>query len=281
MKQLLIRLAFAVLLGACQPGAARAAESSGIVNPEAPVVFINLMEISPQDIDRFVEDWNERSKIMGQMPGYITATLYRSLLADARYQIINVAQWQSYDAWRDAFNHPAYAQRISEDLGHAASVKLERGFYRPAAWSVNEYAGTFPGDDRQPVTLEGAPLERAPRNAEIKSPESPFVFINLMQMRAEDVGPFVADWRRRSKIMGQMPAAIGSTLYRSVLPDSAFQIVNVSQWQSYNGFMEAINDSTYARELTSDLEHTPSIKLTRGFYRQVATYTHVYPGFAE
>ena len=236
-------------------------KSSDIPNTEAPVTFIGLIEIPVKDIDKYVADWNEQSKVIGQKPGFISATLYRSLLAGAKYQIINITQWQSYDAWMAANSN--------------LNIKVTGDLYRPAAWSNNIYAGSFQ-TGKQPSADKGTPLQRVQKDPEIKYPENPFVFINLMEMNAEDVSPFVLDWRVRSKVMGQMPAAIGSTLYRAVLSDSHFQIVNVSQWQSYNGFVDANNDPTYAQELNSDLSHTPSIKLTRGFYRPVASYTHIY-----
>lgn len=276
MKKMATYIVFAALLALAGPLNAQVKRNLEIPNPEAPVTFINLMEIPAQDIERFVADWNESSKIMGQMPGFITATLYRSLVAEAKYQLVTVGQWQSYDAWLAANNDPAYAQRLSEDIGHTAEIKLTRGFYRPAAWSANTYTDVPSGGNKQPPLDNQPSLERGPNNPEILSPESPFVFINLMEMKAEDISPFVLDWRVRSKIMGQMPAAMSSTLYRSLLADNAFQIINVSQWQSYNGFIAAVNDSRYARELGSDLKHVPSIKLTRGFYRPVAQYVHIY-----
>ncbi len=237
-----------------------AVKASDMPNPEAPVAFLELIEVPAQDINQYIADWNERAATAGQASGYISATLYRSLLAGARYQLVAVTQWQSYDAWAAA--------------NSGANAKPAGGLYRPAAWSSNIYAESFQGNDSG--AAQSTPLQRAEKDPEIKFPELPFVFINLMEMGADDIDPFVADWRVRSKIMGQMHSAMGSTLYRSVLPDNTFPIVNVSQWQSYNGFIDANNDPVYAEKLTADLGHIPSIKLTRGFYRPVASHTHTY-----
>ncbi|RRJ97574.1 hypothetical protein Ga0100231_003465 [Opitutaceae bacterium TAV4] len=267
------KILMSLLFTACVlPLSAQVQKNPTIKHPEEPFTFINLMEIKEADIDRFVADWNERSKIMGQLPGYITATLYKSLLADSQYQLITVGQWQSYDAWVAANNNPTYAQQLSADLGQAPSIKLTRGFYRPTASSVHVYR-----ENTQQITAEKKePLQRAKKDPNIKNSESPFVFINLMEMDQSDIPRFVSDWKVRSKVMGQMPAAIGSTLYRSLLPDNRHQIINVSNWQSYDGFIAANNDPTYAQELTNDLARTTSIKLTRGFYRPIASYTHIY-----
>lgn len=271
IKTVLLCIVASVMLFAVN---AQAAEDQKISDKASVVCIIDCMDMPAQDIERFVADWNERAKTAGQAPGFITATLYRSLIAGARYQIINVSQWQSYDAWVAANNNPVYASQLSQD-GQTAGIKRTRGFYRPAAWSTNTYSASFEGD-KQPSGKKGAPLQRAQKDPEIKYPESPFVFINLMEMETADTSRFIADWQVRSKVMGQMPAAMGSTLYKSLLPGTSFQVVNVSQWQSYNGFIDANNDPTYAQELTSDLGHTPSIKLTRGFYRPVASSTHIY-----
>ncbi len=225
-------------------------KASDISNPDAPVVSIELIELPAQEVDKFITAWNTRSAEQG----YASATLYRSLLAGARYQFIEIAQWQSYNAW--------------------ASGKRTGTLYRPAAWSTNTYT--------EPKNIsDDVPLQRLRKDPEIKFPDLPFVFINLMEMNANEVDSFVSDWQARSKTMGQMPAAMGSTLYRSLASNTAFQIVNVSQWQSYNGFIDANNNPSYSAKLAADLGHIPSIKLTRGFYRPVASYTHTYQPLAK
>ncbi len=116
----------------------------------------------------------------------------------------------------------------------------------------------------------------AEKNPNFEKPDEPFTFINIFEIAEKDIDQFVSDWQSRSKIMGQMPGAITATLYKSVLPENKFQLVNVSLWQSYNAFLDATNDQTYAKRLSDDLDHTPSIKINRGFYRPVATTTHFY-----
>ncbi|WP_322060153.1 antibiotic biosynthesis monooxygenase family protein [Paraburkholderia sp. J63] len=110
-----------------------------IQNPEAPFYFINLLEIAEADIEQFVDDWNRRSKLMGQMPGFIRADLQKSLLPDHQYQLINVSLWQSYDAWVAAVDNPAYASELKTDLHRTSSVKVNRGFYRPVASYTHLY----------------------------------------------------------------------------------------------------------------------------------------------
>ncbi len=243
-------LAAGVLIGV------RAFWTSSSLAVGAPIVAMELIEMPAQDIDGFVADWNKHAAVIRQAPGHITTTLYRSLLAGVRYQLIQIAQWQSLDAWANSQGEKSASTAI----------------YRPAAWSTNTYADLAAHEAHE----RRKPLERVQKDPEITFPEWPFMFINLMEINPSEVDSFVSDWRIRSKVMGQMPAAMGSTLYRSVHPDQRFQIVNVSQWQSYDGFIDANNNPDYAEKLESDLGHVPSIKLLRGFYRPVATQTHTY-----
>lgn len=108
-------------------------------NPEAPFTFINLFEIDEADIEQFLSDWNERSKIMGQMPGYIRADIYKSLLPDHQYQLINVSHWQSYDAFLAANNDPQYAQQLNNDLNNMPEMNIHRGYFRPVASYTHLY----------------------------------------------------------------------------------------------------------------------------------------------
>ena len=107
-------------------------------------------------------------------------------------------------------------------------------------------------------------------------PGEPFTFLNLFEMDKADVDQFVVDWKRRSAIMGQQLGFISANLLKSVLPNSRYQLVNVSFWQSYEAWVAANNDPTYADQLAANLDHTKSIQVTRGFYRPVAAYTHLY-----
>ena len=69
----------------------------------------------------------------------MTATLYKTILPDSRYQIINVSQYQSYDAFVDSQNDPAYSRKLEADLNQASSIKLMRGFFRPIAYCAHTY----------------------------------------------------------------------------------------------------------------------------------------------
>ncbi len=264
MRKILFSPLLAVLfMVATLSASAQTNHNPNIKQPDEPFTSISLFEVTQQDADQFVADWNKRSAVVGQMPGFVTATLYKSILPDHKYQLVDVAQWQSYNAWVDAHNSSTYpSQQNSNAI---------QGFYRPAVSYVHLQAEEIvPG---QPP--KGTPL-RIIKDPAITNPGSPFVFINLMEMAQNDIEPFISDWKVRSQLTRKLVGAMGATLYKTMLPDSRYQIVNISQYQSYNAFVDGQNDPVYTKKLAADLNQTASIQLIRGFFRPVADYVHVY-----
>ncbi|WP_330228751.1 antibiotic biosynthesis monooxygenase [Nocardia sp. NBC_00508] len=62
------------------------------------ITFINVLEIPAEQIDEFIENWHERAKIMREAPGFRDVRLHRALLPHARFQLVNVAHWDSAEA---------------------------------------------------------------------------------------------------------------------------------------------------------------------------------------
>jgi heme-degrading monooxygenase HmoA len=54
---------------------------------------------------------------MTHEPGFLDTTLHRSLVPDARFQFINIAHWESVEAWQAAFaKHAPNAMLIQAGL---------------------------------------------------------------------------------------------------------------------------------------------------------------------
>lgn len=234
---------------------ALAATSTEIKQPQAPVTAITPINVSPGDSDSAVNAWNSRTASLTKAPGFISATLYQSVLPGSPWPLIEIVQWQSYTTWTKAHDNPGRNSLT--------------GFYRPAVVYFNLAA-------RHESQLPEALLNRVKKDPAFSHPESPFVFINLMEMAPEDATTFIADWKIRSQLTRQQAGSMNATLYRAVLPDERYSIINVSQWQSYNAFVDAQNDPTYSRQLQNNLNQTSSIKLIRGFFRPVAYQIQTY-----
>ncbi|MFI5611886.1 antibiotic biosynthesis monooxygenase family protein [Amycolatopsis sp. NPDC051903] len=79
---------------------------------EKGITLINAFEIPADEIDAFVEQWRERAKLMRDAPGFRDTRLHRAKLADARFQLVNVAHWDSVEAWQAATENPAFRTSV-------------------------------------------------------------------------------------------------------------------------------------------------------------------------
>ena len=75
---------------------------------ENGVTFVNVIELPADEVDAFVEQWRERAKLMRDAPGFRDSRLHRARMAGARFQLVNVAHWDSAEAWEAATASPAF-----------------------------------------------------------------------------------------------------------------------------------------------------------------------------
>lgn len=76
------------------------------------VTFINVFEIAPDELDTFLAGWRERAEFMSTQPGFRSFRLHRALSPDSRFQLINVAEWESAEALQAATAQPTF-QKVS------------------------------------------------------------------------------------------------------------------------------------------------------------------------
>jgi heme-degrading monooxygenase HmoA len=112
------------------------------INPEAAgaVTFINVFEVPVEQIDTFIAHWRELAKIMSTAPGFRNARLHRALSSQTRFQIINVANWESPQAWEAATANPEFQDGLRA-LAEDAEVQFSAN---PALYQV------VYGDHEQP-----------------------------------------------------------------------------------------------------------------------------------
>jgi hypothetical protein len=60
-----------------------------------PITLINVFEIRPDDVEQFLQQWRERAEFLGRQPGFRSLRLHRALHPDSRFQLVNVAEWDS------------------------------------------------------------------------------------------------------------------------------------------------------------------------------------------
>jgi heme-degrading monooxygenase HmoA len=70
-----------------------------------PVILINPFEV-PEGTrdDEFLAGWDRAAEYMRKQPGFVATRLHRALTDDARFRFVNVAEWDSPQAFQAAFS---------------------------------------------------------------------------------------------------------------------------------------------------------------------------------
>src|SRR5215510_4246934 len=103
------------------------------------VTLINVFEMDAEHVDAFITEWRERAAMMSTKPGFLDSRLHRALSPDARFQVVNVAHWESADAMQAATADPEFQRRIravTDNVGkpvssHVALYKVVVDFPQP------------------------------------------------------------------------------------------------------------------------------------------------------
>lgn len=66
------------------------------------ITFVNCFTVPAGREDEFLAAWTEVNTYMKDKPGYVDHALHRSIDPAAAFRFVNVAHWESADAWRAA-----------------------------------------------------------------------------------------------------------------------------------------------------------------------------------
>ena len=94
-----------------------------------PVTLINAFEVADGQIEDTIRFWEQARAFLKEQPGYISTRLHRALSPDAKFQLVNVAQWQSPEAFRAAIGEMRKSGLGSDMRGtvfHAALFQVIR-----------------------------------------------------------------------------------------------------------------------------------------------------------
>jgi heme-degrading monooxygenase HmoA len=120
-------------------GASSISSASEDIEPleGGPVTFINVFEVPVEQIETFTAHWRELAKIMSAAPGFRDARLHRALSPRTRFQIVNVANWESRQAWEAATANPEFQEGLRA-LTEDTEVQFSAN---PALYEVVFYYG--------------------------------------------------------------------------------------------------------------------------------------------
>jgi heme oxygenase (mycobilin-producing) len=60
-----------------------------------PITLINIFELPPEKVGQFLTGWRVRADIMATAPGFRDSRLHRAVSPQTRFQLVNVAHWDS------------------------------------------------------------------------------------------------------------------------------------------------------------------------------------------
>ena len=72
------------------------------MDAKSPVILINPFTVPEGKVEEAIVLWEAGRDFLAQQPGYRSTKLHQSLFADAPHQLINVAEWDSIEAFRAA-----------------------------------------------------------------------------------------------------------------------------------------------------------------------------------
>jgi heme-degrading monooxygenase HmoA len=98
-------------------------------NDGKPVTLINVFEIASADLDAFVAQWEERAALMRTKPGFRSFHLYRALSSDARFQLVNVAEWDTEEDLRAATSDDRFQASVQASASKF-EITAHPGVYR-------------------------------------------------------------------------------------------------------------------------------------------------------
>ena len=67
-----------------------------------PVTLINVFEVPAEQIEETILFWEKSRDFLQTQPGYISTRLHQALSPDAKFQLVNVALWESPETFQAA-----------------------------------------------------------------------------------------------------------------------------------------------------------------------------------
>ena len=91
-----------------------------------PMVLINAFEVPADQAGQFIAAWEQTRDYLRSQPGYIDTTLHQALTPDADFQFVNVARWESAEAFLAATQSQGFGESAVGLLGYRPHPSLYR-----------------------------------------------------------------------------------------------------------------------------------------------------------
>jgi heme-degrading monooxygenase HmoA len=166
------------------------------------VKLISAFEVPPDADDAFIAGWEHARDSLTQRDGAGATALHRALRRDAEFRFVNVAVFESAEAWRQAISD-------GEPPGGAIPFTAHSGLY-------------------EVVHEEGTP-----------DGEGGVILINPFELPADDDERFLTGWDGAREVLATQRGYLGTRLHRS-LAAARFRYVNIARWSSPLMFSRAV-----------------------------------------
>ena len=90
------------------------------------VVLINAFEVPVGKDEAFLEGWEKARAYLGTQEGYRSTRLHRSLSPGADFRFVNIALWESAEAFQAATSSPEFRNAPIPFAFHASLYEVVR-----------------------------------------------------------------------------------------------------------------------------------------------------------
>ena len=81
------------------------------------VILLNPFEIPTDKQEEVVSYWEEAAHLLKRAPGYVSTALHRSIDDNARFHLINRAEWEGPQAFYAAVQTPEFRALVEANKG--------------------------------------------------------------------------------------------------------------------------------------------------------------------
>jgi heme-degrading monooxygenase HmoA len=89
------------------------------------ITVINTIEVPQGREDEALSMWESFAEYFRKQPGYISTKLHKAINPDAKFHLVNIAEWESTDAFQAALENPdlvEIAKNLPDDIPHYPGI---------------------------------------------------------------------------------------------------------------------------------------------------------------
>lgn len=80
------------------------------------VVLINPFEVPEGKEDEALQMWKRAADFMRQQPGFISTKLHKAITPNARFHLVNVAEWETVEHFQSVSNNAEFQRIIAGSM---------------------------------------------------------------------------------------------------------------------------------------------------------------------